>query len=64
MLLSHYHSILKAMLLAQEYYLLCGDEGNITSCAKVEHELMFRQADSELGFAVFRAADGILFPVL
>ena len=35
-------AILKAMLLAQEYYLLYGDEGNITSCAKVEHDLMFR----------------------
>ena len=41
-------AILKAMLLAQEYYLLYGDEGNITSCAKVEHDLMFRQEDSEL----------------
>ena len=41
-------AILKAMLLAQEYYLLYGDEGNITSCAKVEHDLMFRQGDSQL----------------
>ena len=43
-------AILKAMLLAQEYYLLYGDEGNITSCAKVEHDLMFRQGHFHTGW--------------
>ena len=45
-------AILKAMLLAQEYYLLYGDEGNITSCAKVEHDLMFRCENTSSCFGV------------
>ena len=57
-------AILKAMLLAQEYYLLYGDEGNITSCAKVEHDLMFRQARKDIPNSEFRTADGVADMIL